>query len=140
MNVSVDEVCLETSWSDVVLAKVSLKVDIVCQCLLGEVNISAHCGLLLILLATILLHSSHSLVELILEDLDGLDRRLGNILAESGVELPHLIDVHTESLTSADHVLHPASVLREAHEVVGCLLHGELLLVGTDAGTIGCHI
>lgn len=79
--------------------------------------------LLLILLAAILLHSSHSLIKLILKDFDTLNGSLGNILAESGVKLPHLIDIHIEALPSANHVLYPISVLWEAHELVGRLLH-----------------
>ena len=137
MNEAIDKLCLQTSWSDIVLAKVSLKVHVVGQGLFGKVNISTHCLLLLILLATVFLHSSHGLIELVLKDLDGLNWLLGNVLTEPGVKLSHLIDVHTEALSSANHVLYPASVLCEAHELVRRLLHLKLLLVGAHAWSSG---
>lgn len=142
LNEAVDEISLETSWSDIVLSKISLKVHVVGQGLFGKMNISTLSGyLLLILLTAILLHSSHSLIKLILKNFDGLNGLLGNILAEPGVKLPHLINIHTEALSSANQVLYPASVLWEAHELIGRLLHRKLLLVSAHAcGSSSCHI
>jgi len=91
------------------------------------------CHFLLILLATVLLHASHSLIELVFEDFDGLNGILGNVLGQPGVDLPHFIDVDIEALSSTDQASDPVPVLWDAHEVVGCLLHLKLLLVLTYA-------
>ena len=99
------------------------------------------CCFLLVLLSTVLLHASHSLIELVLKDFDGLDGIFGNVLTQSAVELPHLIDVDIEALSSTNHASDPVSVLWEAHEPVGRFLHLKLLLIGAYAcASTHCHV
>jgi hypothetical protein len=94
----------QTSGCHIILAKVSLKIHVICLYFLWEMDVRAlYCQLLLVLFTTILLQSSHCLVELVLEDFDCLKWFPGNVSTQSAVEFPHFVDVDVESLSSPNH-------------------------------------
>lgn len=87
-----------------IAAEVTVKVDIVHSGLFGElISLSGLLRVHALAVGSIILHPLHSLIELILEHLDGLERLSQHELSEPGVELSQLIHVDVESVASADH-------------------------------------
>jgi hypothetical protein len=124
----------QTSGCDIILAKVSLEIHVICLYFLWEMDVRAlYCQLLLVLFTTVLLQSSHSLVELVLEDFDCLKWSPGNEGTQSAVEFPHFVDVDAESLSSPSHASDSSLGLWEIHEFICCFRHLEFFLVSTLA-------
>jgi hypothetical protein len=88
------------------------------------------------LLAIVLLHSSDSLVQGILEHLDGFDGILGDVLTQFWSELSHFVDVDTKSLAFANHGSDSLLVLLEGQEFLRCLTHVSLVGIFGDTS---CH-
>ena len=103
LNVLIDEVGFETSWRHVVLAEVTLKIDVVCLDLLWEVEVRTLDGeLLLVLLTVVVLHAPHGFVEEALKDLDRFDGTLCDVLAEPWVKVPDFVDVDAHGFNEED--------------------------------------
>jgi hypothetical protein len=128
LNKLIDKICFKASWGHVIFTEVALKVYIVSQDLLGEMDIRA-CGscFLGVLLAIILLHSSNCGIERILKHFDGFDGIFGNVVTQFWGELPHLINADAESLALADHCSHPFLVFCEVEKLCGGITHVSLV-------------
>ena len=124
LNQLVDKIGFESSGCNVVPADVSLEVHVVGGDLGWELEIAAlRCCLLRVLASIFLLQSGNSLIKNSLKDGDGLDRAANDVLAESGVELAHFINVHMQSGTSSYDVLDSFSHLSETHQLSSSILH-----------------
>jgi hypothetical protein len=128
LNELIDKICFKTSWSHVVFTKVALKVDIISQYFLGEMNVRA-CGscFFRVLLSIVLLHSFNGQVERILKHFDGFDGIFGNVVTQFWGELPHLVNADAESLALTNHSSHPFLVFSEVEELSGGISHVPLI-------------
>ena len=115
-----------------IAAEVAIEVDIVDSGLFGElISLSSllrvHAALPI---GSIVLHALHSLIELILEHLDGLEGFPEHELCKSGVELPQLIHVDVESVASAEDPSDLLLALLMVKVVLHHFLHLQLLRIG----------
>ena len=126
LHVPVQEVGFKCPRGHIVLADVSLKIDVVVSNLGRELGVR----LSLLRLACIVLGEGADLVvELLLEHLDGIDGAAGNEGGKLGTKLAHLVDVDVEAFALANQVLDSLLHLALAQELVHLLTQRILLSI-----------
>lgn len=107
-----------------IAAEVTIEIDIVHSGLFGElISLSGLLRVHTLAVGSIILHPFDSLVELILEHLDGLERLPQHELSESGVMCPHFIHVDVEPVAAPDNSSDLLLVILIIQVILNHLLH-----------------
>lgn len=115
-----------------ILAKVSIEVNVIELDLLWEVVESCLQSHLAICLTRVFLHTFDCLIQLILEDFDSLDRVFQYECSKLRIELSQLIHVNVESILPSNCVSHSLSYLILVQVLLYSFLESESFLIIAD--------